>query len=333
MAELRRDVVNGRWVIVNTGNDGKAVEFEKEKHHKGGAANCPFCYGNEQMTPPEIDAHREGGTPPDTPGWSTRVVPNKFAALQIGGNLDKRGIGLYDISNGIGAHEVIIENPDHNKEICDLLDHDVEKIIWAYRDRSVDLKGDKRFKYILVFKNYGRSAGTSLEHPHSQLIALPMVPKSVQEEIRGAQTYFGYRGRCIFCDMIQQEIQDSERLIMENKSFISFAPFASRFPYEAWIIPKRHECHFSLIENREVVELTRILKETLLKIRKKLSDPSYNFIIHTSPLEDKDLEDYHWHIEIMPRLIRTAGFEWGSGFYINPISPEKAAKDLRETKI
>ena len=333
MGELRRDVINGRWVIIDTGNDNKTLKFEKEKHHTKGAANCPFCYGNEHMTPPEIDAHREGGTEPNTSGWSTRVVPNKFAALQIEGDLDNKGIGLYDISNGIGAHEVIIENPDHNKEICDLLDHDVEKVIWAYRDRYVDLKGDKRFKYILIFKNYGRSAGTSLEHPHSQIISLPIVPKSVKEESRGAQTYFGYRERCIFCDMINQEIQDAERLITENESFLCFAPFASRFPYEAWIIPKKHKSNFCLIKNDGVVELARILKETLLRIKKTLDDPSYNFIIHTSPLEDKDREDYHWHIEIMPRLIRIAGFEWGSGFYINPVSPEKAAEDLKKIKL
>lgn len=333
MAELRRDVINGRWVIIDIDNNRKVLEFEKEEHHTKTPVTCPFCYGNEHMTPPEIDAHREGKTEANTPGWSTRVVPNKFPALQIEGNLDKKGIGLYDISNGIGAHEVIVENPDHNKEMCDLLDHDVEKVIWAYRDRSIDLKGDRRFKYILIFKNYGRSAGTSLEHPHSQLIALPMIPKSVKEEIRGAQNYFGYRERCIFCDMLSQEVQDAERLIVENKSFLSFAPFASRFPYEAWIVPKRHECDFSLIESGEAVELARILKEILLRIRKVLDEPSYNFIIHTSPLEDKDREDYHWHIEIMPRLIRTAGFEWGSGFYINPVSPEKAAKDLREANI
>lgn len=332
MDQLRRDPIVGRWVIVFTDQPRGAGDFEVEPpRDKGGA--CPFCYGHEGMTPPEIQAHREGATPPNSPGWSTRVVPNKFPALRIEGELDRRGEGMFDLSNGVGAHEVIIEAPDHRKNLAELLDHEVEKVIWAYRDRSVDLHGDKRFRYIMIFKNHGYSAGASLSHSHSQLIALPMIPKNVREELSGAHTYYEYRERCIFCDMITQEKEEAQRLICENSRFLAFSPFASRFPFEVWILPRQHHSDFSFIRTEDVIELARILKDVLLRIKKVLGNPSYNFIIHTSPIEQKEREDYHWHIEIMPKLTRIAGYEWGSGFYINPTPPEVAAKYLREVKI
>jgi UDPglucose--hexose-1-phosphate uridylyltransferase len=285
------------------------------------------------MTPPEIQAHREGSSRPNSPGWSTRVVPNKFPALIIEVNLNRRGEGMFDISNGIGAHEIIIETPEHDKGLADLLDHEVEKVVWAYRDRSVDLHGDKRFRYIMIFKNHGYSAGASLTHSHSQLIALPMVPKNVNEELKGASAYYEYKERCIFCDMLTQEKAENERLICANSRFLAFSPFASRFPFEVWILPKEHHSDFSFIKTEDVIELARILKEVLLRIKHGLGNPPYNFIIHTSPVEERDREDYHWHIEIMPKLMPIAGFEWASGFYINPTPPEIAAKYLREAKI
>ncbi len=332
MAELRRDPVTGRWIIVNTENPKLPKDFEIEQHIKKGGT-CPFCIGNEHLTPPEIEAIRQKGTKPNTPGWVTRVVPNKFPALQIEGDLDRRGIGIYDMSNGVGAHEVIIENPDHDKTIADLADEEVQNVIWTCRNRSVDLKGDARFKYILIFKNYGEPAGASLEHSHSQLIALPIVPKRVLEELKGSSQYFEYKERCVFCDMIAQELQDIDRIIAENKSFLAFSPFVSRFPYEVWIIQKEHEPDFTSIDKERVLDLARILREVLLRIKKTLHDPSYNFILHTAPIRDGIREDYHWHIEIMPMLTRVAGFEWGSGFYINPTPPEIAAKFLREVAL
>ncbi len=332
MAELRRDPITGRWVIIETEKIKVPSDYEVEQHVKKSGV-CPFCPGNEHMTPPEIDAHREGEIKPNTPGWLTRIIPNKFPALRIEGNLDRTGIGIYDMMNGIGAHEVIVENPDHNKELCDLMDHDVEKVIWAYRNRSLDLRGDKRFKYILIFKNYGVSAGASLEHPHSQLIALPIVPKRVNEELRWSEKYFGYRERCIFCDILHQEIDERVRIVSENKSFIAFAPFVSRFPFEISIFPKIHSADFSYIQKEEVVDLARILRETLLRIKVALRDTSYNYLIHTSPIETRERPDYHWHVEIMPRLGKTAGFEWGTGFYLNQTPPEIAATALREAKI
>ncbi len=333
MDQLRRDPIVGRWVIVFTDKPRRPKEFEIEPPAQGKNAPCPFCYGQETMTPPEIQAHREGTAQANSPGWSTRVVPNKFPALRIEGDLDRQGMGMFDMSNGVGAHEVIIETPDHSKSLADLKVHEIEKVIWAYRDRSVDLRGDKRFHYIMLFKNHGYSAGASLSHSHSQLIALPMVPKNVKEEFGGASRYYEYRERCIFCDMAAQEKADNERLICENSRFLAFSPFASRFPFEVWILPKEHHSDFSFIQTEGVIELSRILKEVLLRIKYVLKDPPYNFIIHTSAIERNEREDYHWHIEIMPKLMSVAGFERGSGFYINPTPPEIAAQYLREAKI
>jgi len=333
MGQLRRDPIVGRWVIVETDLPFLPENFEKEEHHWSGAS-CPFCYGNEDKTPPEIEAIRDPKTKPNTPGWEVRVVSNKFPALQIEGDIERRGVGIYDMSNGIGAHEVIIQSPYHHKEIPDLLDNEVVNIISMYCRRAVDLKKDKRFRYILVFKNYGPSAGASLEHPHTQLIALPMVPKNPAEEIEGAQEYFEFRERCIFCDILRQEIQEKIRIIVENEYFIAFCPFASRFTFEVRIIPKVHNSFYWAMSQAELVDLARILKDILLRLRLVLSDPAYNFIIHTSGLHnDESLAYYHWHIEIMPKLARVAGFESGTGFYIVWTPPELAARYLREVEI
>lgn len=330
MAELRRDPLVGRWVIVETEYPMLPEHFEKEQH-KWNNVDCPFCYGNEKLTPPEIEAIRPPQTPPNTPGWQVRTVPNKFPALQIEGSIDRRGLGMYDISNGIGAHEVIIQSPYHDKEIPDLLDEEIVNIIKTYCRRAKDLQKDRRFKYILIFKNYGASAGASLAHQHTQLIALPMVPKNAAEEIKGALQYFEFRERCIFCDMLRQESQEKARIIAANKYFVAFCPFVSRFSFEIWIVPKIHNSYFCAMIDGEMLQLAKILKEVLLRLRVALSDPAYNFIIHSAPLDhDGDLAHFHWHIEIMPKLERVAGFEWGTGFYIVSTPPEIAAKYLRE---
>ncbi|MBI4708402.1 MAG: galactose-1-phosphate uridylyltransferase [Candidatus Omnitrophica bacterium] len=329
MSELRRDPIGGRWIIVDTDHPSKPADFEYEPSaFRQGI--CPFCYGNESMTPPEIDVIRDPYTHPNTAGWQVRVVSNKFPALQIEGDLDRRGIGLYDMSNGVGAHEILIETPYHSKDIPDLLNNEIENFLILYCRRSLDLAKDKRFKYIMVFKNFGAAAGASLEHPHSQIIALPMVPKNVYEEIKGAQNFFNFRERCIFCDMLRQETQEKERVILENNYFLSFCPFVSRFPFEIWIMPKKHSASFSRIAPEEISALASILKDTISKLKNLFPNVSYNYIIHTAPTNgESDVEGYHWHIEFMPKLTRVAGFEWGSGFYLVSTPPELAAQYLR----
>jgi UDPglucose--hexose-1-phosphate uridylyltransferase len=250
----------------------------------------------------------------------------------IEGILDRRAVGMFDMMSGVGAHEVVVETPKHEKALTDLGVEDVAKVMSSYRNRSLDLARDKRFKYILIFKNHGIAAGASLEHTHTQLIALPMVPKNVAEEMRGTKLYFDYRERCIFCDMIRQERGEKIRVLEENDTFVSFCPFASRFPFEIWVLPKEHYSDFTSITNEQIKDLSKIMKDTLLSLKLALSDPPYNFIIHTSPIGEGSLESYHWHIEIMPRLMRVAGFEAGSGFYINRTPPELAIKYLLKSK-
>lgn len=332
MAELRKDPVIGRWVIVVKEKEMGPRDFKTEEH-EWKEIRCPFCIGKEKLTPPEIYALRTEESQRDAPGWSLRVVPNKFPALQIKGDLNKLGIGLYDTMNGVGAHEVIIETPEHNKDLYHLPIDDIKKVIATYRTRSLDLRGDSRLKYILIFKNFGQSAGASLQHAHSQLIALPIIPKRVNELLKGAKRYYEYKERCVFCDIIRQEIEDKERVIDENEHFLAFAPFSSCAAFEMCIIPKEHRDSFDRIRDSEIESLAKILKGTLLRMSSLLNNPPYNFIVHTSPIEKFELPNYHWHIEIMPRLTRVAGYEWGTGFYIVFTSPEKAAKYLREVKI
>jgi len=334
MPELRKDPVLGRWVIIATERslrpDDYKIELEEKKND---LSKCPFEEGNESMTPPEILSYRKPDTNKNEPGWWIRVIPNKYPALRIEGELDKRGIGMFDMMNGIGAHEIVIETPNHFEEMSDMQESHIEEIIWAWRDRIIDLKKDKRFKYILIFKNKGSQAGASLQHPHSQIIALPIVPIRVFQELDGSKEYYNFKDRCVFCDIIQQEIEQKERLVEENHEFISIVPFAARFPFELWILPKKHTSDFIDVSKSDVVSLSRVFKRSLLRLKKVLNDPPFNLIIHTSPLDKYNLDYYHWHIEIMPRLTKVAGFEWGTGFYINPTKPEDCAKYLKEVEL
>ncbi|MBI5049567.1 MAG: galactose-1-phosphate uridylyltransferase [Nitrospirae bacterium] len=330
MPELRRDPVVGRWVIISIERGKRPADFGAGLTVKKGGF-CPFCKGNEHTTPPEIMAFRPDGSRPNTSGWTLRVVPNKFPALQIEGHLDKSGEGIYDKINGVGAHEVIIESPEHQDTLARMPLKAVEDMLWAYYYRISDLKKDKRFKYVVVFKNEGDAAGASLEHSHSQLIALPIVPKQVIEEIDGAKRYYELKERCIFCDIIRQELASQTRVISENRDFIAIAPFAARSPFETWILPQKHESNFA--PNGNFTMLAEILQRTMKQIDKTLDTPPYNMMLHISTFMDEVNDYYHWHLEIMPKLTKIAGFEWGSGFYINPTPPEEAAKFLREAKI
>lgn len=334
MPELRKDPIVGRWVIISTDRAKRPTDFIRTHvTHKGGF--CPFCYGNENKTPPEILAYRpnSNGSQRDTPGWSVRVVPNKFPALQVEGTQNRQAEGMFDKMNGLGAHEVIIETPEHNASLSSLPEKRIEDVLWAWRDRIVDLRQDKRLKYILIFKNWGEQAGATLEHPHAQLIALPIVPKHAAEELDGAKQYFIYKERCIFCDIVRQELENPIRVADENEDIVTLAPFAPRFPFEMWILPKKHESSFENSPSRIFESLAKAIKRLLMKADIVLDRPAYNLVLHTSALEDSSNEFYHWHVEFMPKLTKTAGFEWGTGFYINPTPPEESAKFLREADV
>lgn len=330
MPELRREPIVGRWVVIKTDPELLPGDFEKEDHTPQRQATCPFCPGKEHLTPHEIEAVRSTDSKPNAAGWKVRAVPNKFPALRADGAFEKTGIGMYDMTTGIGAHEIVIETPDHQAQLPDLSLEDLGEVLETYISRAKKLAKEKRFKYICIFKNFGESAGGSIEHAHSQIIALPMVPKFVCEELEGARDYFRYRGRCIFCDMIHQEHQDKERIIVENSDFLSFCPFAPRYAFETWIIPKKHSSDFTSMSGGEKKELAKMIKEVLTRIRTVLSNPSYNFFVHVAPNDYDSPESYHWHIEIIPKLTQSVGFEWGTGLYIVPTSPHAAARCLRQ---
>ncbi len=333
MPELRKDPIIGRWVIISTERGKRPADFFVPKPEtKGGF--CPFCAGNEDKTPPEIAAYRRSGDKPDSAGWHIRVVPNKFPALKVEGDLGRAGDGVYDKMNGVGAHEVIIESPEHKDTLATISTKQFEEVLWSYRDRIIDLKKDTRLRYILIFKNHGEAAGASLEHTHSQLIALPIIPKRVSEELDGSLEYYNYKERCIFCDIIRQEVSQGTRVVTENQDFLATTPYAPKAPFEVWIIPKAHESNFENAQKHQYENLALIFSDVLKRMDKVLNDPPYNFILHTSPIKNGIvLSHYHWHFEIMPKLTKTAGFEWGSGFYITPTPPEEAATFLREAKI
>ena len=332
MPELRKDPIVGRWVIISTERGKRPSEFEfTQPAMKTGF--CPFCPGNESKTPPEVLAYRKNGGGPNASGWHIRVVPNKYPALKVEGELNREGDGVYDKMNGVGAHEVIIESPDHKDTLSKLSSRQFEEVLWAYRDRIIDLKKDTRLRYILIFKNHGEAAGASLEHTHSQLIALPIIPKRVAEELDGALEYYNFKERCVFCDIIRQEIMQGIRVVSENRDFIAMAPYAPKAPFEIWILPKSHESNFENCQKHHYENLSTIFSDVLRRMDKVLNYPPYNFILHAAPVKDGATQFYHWHFELIPKLTKVAGFEWGSGFYINPTPPEEAAKFLRDAKV
>jgi len=330
MPELRKDPVLGRWIIISKEREKRPSDFLVEKNQVTGGF-CPLCPGNESSTPPEVFAFREGSVKPDQPGWKVRVVPNKFPALVIEGDLAKEGVGLYDRMNGIGAHEVIIESPNHDELFADLPPERMCLVFKAYRERIFDLEKDVRFKYVMVFKNHGKAAGASLEHSHSQLIALPILPRMIVSELSGAQSYYKYKERCLFCDIIHQEMQKDERVVCQNEQFISVMPFAPRTPFEMWVLPKKHSSSYCMHGDGDLFLLAEVVSESLKRLVACIPNVPYNFVLHTEPLRSGGIKYFHWHFEIVPKLTSIAGFEWGSGFYINPMPPEEAAAFLRKS--
>jgi UDPglucose--hexose-1-phosphate uridylyltransferase len=332
MPELRKDPILGRWVIISTERGKRPSDFASQPRVRE-PKMCPFCPGNEHLTPPEILAVRPDKSQPNSPGWVLRVISNKYPALKIEGDLNREGEGMFDKMNGVGAHEVIIETPHHDQDLVDLTLQEIEMVIDAYRMRVQDLRKDIRFRYVMIFKNQGEMAGASLEHSHSQLIATPVVPKRVLEEIKGSKVYYDYKERCIFCDIVRQELSQDIRVVGQNEEMVAIVPFAARFPFETWIIPKKHATHFDKSSDKMYAGFAAILKDTLLRLKIALNDPPFNYMIHSGPLVDGNEREYHWHVEIFPKLTKIAGFEWGTGFYINPTPPEAAADYLNEIDI
>jgi UDPglucose--hexose-1-phosphate uridylyltransferase len=336
MPELRQDCTTKEWVIIATERAQRPHDFKAKKVKEilpPFVDSCPFCPGNESETPSEVLAYHDSGKP-NGPGWRVRVIPNKYPALVPGGSIVRREEEkLFRKMDGVGIHEIIIETPHHNGVMALMTGKEVEEILLAYRERYNVLKKRPSVKLIMIFKNYGKSAGTSLVHPHSQLVAAPIVPAHIRRKFEVATSYFDDTGRCINCDLVRGELKNKQRIVLDADRFVVFQPFASRSPFETWIAPKRHLSSFGNIPEEDIPDLASVLKTTLLKIYKSLNNPDFNFVIHTAPVDDENKNYYLWYIQIIPRLTTVAGFEIGSGIFINTSLPEETAEFIRNVKI
>ncbi len=334
MPELRKDIVTREWVIIAKERAKRPHDFKRNgidrKKVPAHDPRCPFCPGNEAMTPAEVMAYRGFGSPANSEGWRVRVTPNKFAALDLTAETCREDYHIYDRMHAAGAHEVVIETPLHNVSPAEMDLRDLEHVVWAYIDRYNDLKQDPRIKYILIFRNHGELAGCSLAHPHSQIVATPVIPQKMWAKVRGLAQYREYREKCAYCDILGNELEHQERLVSQNGSFVVLCPFASRSPFETWIVPRSHTASFADMNRFEVMELAEALKDTLRRLGSCLDNPPYNYQIITSPIDGSRHDDFHWYLEIIPRLTTPAGFEMGTSIYINVTPPEDAARYLRE---
>lgn len=328
MSEIRQNKATRQWVIFAPARRKRPKDFQGAE--KGGVElpeydkGCPFCPGNEHLIPPVIMELKEQD------GWKTRVIPNKFPALSPQGDIRRSQTGIYITMQGYGHHEVIIETPYHNRDTGQMGTEEVGAIIETFHRRYFDLmKGDQNMM-VIIFRNHGERAGTSLIHPHSQLIATGMVPQHIRWRESEAGRYFDIWGRCIYCDILEYELKDKRRIILENRSFVAFIPFAAEVPFETWIIPKRHKADFGDISDREKEDLAASMRNILWRMHTKLNDPDYNYIINTSARYRAREPQLHWYLQIRPRLMTSAGFEIGSGISINPSIPEDDAMFLRE---
>lgn len=333
MAEYRRDPVVDRWVIIAPDRAGRPHEFvERESVERAGV--CPFCAGNEHLTTAEIDAVREPNTAPGGPGWRTRAIANKYPFLDAAPTRgeprlpDRDSFSLFTSLPAIGPHEVLVEAPFHVTRASQLSLEQTTDVLRLYRARLRALRAEGRWRYVQIFRNVGEAAGASIEHLHSQLAALDVVPEAIAAELRGAGEYRTRQGRCVFCDLIAAELAAEARLCEATPEFVVACPYASRFSYETAIWPRRHAAGFEALDDDELTKLAGVLRRTLGRIEQLSARPSYNVLLHTAPFDAAD-DAFHWHLEILPRTAKAAGFEWGTGVFINAVAPEAAAARLR----
>jgi UDPglucose--hexose-1-phosphate uridylyltransferase len=332
MPELRKDPVVDRWIIVAPERAERPNALVRALPDQDDRASCPFCPGHEGMTPPELLAVREPHSQRNGRDWALRVVPNKFPALRTEERMGRSERGLFDAMAGVGAHEVLIETPEHGRQLPQQSPEQVEQLLRAAQERILDLSRDVRLRSAVFFKNSGGAAGASLSHPHSQLVALPLIPFEVERELAGARAHFEEKARCIFCDVIAQEARERSRVVLETDGFIVLSPFASRGPFELLILPREHRSIFEQSSASELRSLAAALRLSLRKLDLAVGKPAYNFYVHSLPLREPPADWYHWHLEVRPVLALAAGFEWGTGFFINPTPPEEAAAFLRQTE-
>ncbi len=338
MPELRQNPITKDWVIFATERAKRPHEFIKPSHNNdkipAHKPDCPFCLGNEEDLSIETFAIRSDDSLSNADRrWCVRVVPNKYPALSATGDRIRKVDGIHRIVSGVGIHEVVVEHPQHNLTLALMTIEDVENILIAYRQRYIDIRKDPRIEAIIIFKNHGESAGTSIEHPHSQIAAIPVVPHQFRVRIDEAIRYFDDMGECVFCRNLQDELDTQERIVLESKHFVAFIPYAALSPFHLWIYPRRHASSFDSITDTELADLAYTLKTVLAKLYHGLNNPDYNYTIRSIPTDETYTEYFHWYLAIVPRVSKSAGFEIGSGMYINTSMPEDSAKFLRDVKI
>jgi UDPglucose--hexose-1-phosphate uridylyltransferase len=327
--EIRTDPITGRTVVVDVGPFTRRDDFELGPVRlEDPPAACPLCEGREAVAGPEILAWREGG-PANVPGWSVRVVPNRHPMLRVEAGPDVRSLGLFESRDGLGAHEVIIETPIHDQPLHTLAVDRLWRVLWAWRTRIQDLKRDSRLVSAVVFKNHGKAAGARLDHAHSQLTAFPFMPPALAEKLRGSARHMTKTGRCVYCDLIADEVKDGRRVISEHETILAIAPFASRVPFETWLMPRTHSPRFEDASDATLEGLAAAIKSVMAGIDWALERPACNLVLHTAPLSGEADAAFHWHLEILPRVTRLSGLDWGSGVHRNPVAPEEAVRALR----
>lgn len=332
--ELRRDPITGRWVLIAPARARRPIALTGHAPHartNGERFPCPFCAGQEADTPNEVFAYREPGSPPNGPGWSLRIVPNMYPAVQVepAEFVAISAASFLESALAVGYAEVLIDCPQHIDNPTQLSDAQFRDVFRAYRERMRALAADARLAHVAVFKNVGAEAGASLGHSHSQLISTPIVPELLRKELTGAEEYHRRRGRCVYCDMLERELADGARVVARSEHFVALTAFAPRFAYELWILPLGHQPRYEAIADSEALEVAVLLKRVLRSLDDCQHLPAYNWFLHTTPLREGEPPYYHWHLELTPRTSRPAGFEWGFGCHITTIAPEVAAEQLR----
>lgn len=313
MSQLRRDVLTGEWVIIAKERDGRPYHFDDKPHEQ----ECPFCPGNEHMTPGETLRIE-----------NVRAVPNKFPAVCRNNEPIKNGLLFYTACEGTGCHEVIIETPQHDRALHELGQQDIYHVFCMYQKRFMQLSQEEKIAYVQVFKNHGRNGGASISHAHSQVVALPFIPPRLAKEMKGCEEYFNKTGRCVSCDVLKEELESQERMIYRNDSFAVSLAFAPRFAYETVFIPMVHQPDYSMVNEQTLWNLADAFEHTMYKMVRVLGEFPYNLVLHTAPYRS-EATYYHWHLELIPRVSYHAGFEIATDTCINSICPEEAAERIR----
>ena len=339
--QLRRDPLSGNWtIIIQNHVDYTKIVENAQKRRAVETATCRYCENFEHETPPEIYSIRRDQTQANEPGWYVRIIPEKFPVLQIHGDLNNRGLGIYDVLDGIGAHEIVVETPVHGLDLIDFEPDQLERVLQAYKERFLDLKKDERFRYILMHKSPGDGEEACMDHSFSHIIATPITPLLVKEELANARAHYSLKERCLLCDVIRQEQEANLRIVLDYKSYLAICPFAAKVPFQLMILPKRHETFFEW--NNELADLAAIMHQCFQKLKAVLGNVDYVMVIHSGPNLSagklrgywKTLEkDFHWHIEITPKIRSYSSFEISSGFQVNPVAPEAATQILRTGRL